>query len=275
MTTKGSAGEADASTGIPGLDDILAGGFARERVYLLEGSPGTGKTTTAMSFLRAGAKLGEKTLYITLSETEEELRDTARVARLGPGRRRDLRTGAAGEPARRAAAAEPALFLRPGAWRDHPHDLRGRGAGAAAPRGDRQPVGDPPAGAKLAALPPPGPGAEALFRQAQRHRAAARRPDHRDPRQDGPQRRPRRRAPGGTGPGIRRGAAPRAGDQIPRPQVPRRLPRLHHPHRRAGDLSAAGLGRAQDRLRPHAPAQRRRRARRACWAAASSAARAA
>ncbi|HLZ75713.1 ATPase domain-containing protein [Phenylobacterium sp.] len=64
--------------GIAGLDDILAGGLARERVYLLEGSPGTGKTTTAMSFLRAGAELGEKTLYITLSETEEELRDTAR-----------------------------------------------------------------------------------------------------------------------------------------------------------------------------------------------------
>jgi circadian clock protein KaiC len=64
--------------GTPGLDNILAGGLARERVYLLEGSPGTGKTTTAMSFLRAGAELGEKTLYITLSETEEELRDTAR-----------------------------------------------------------------------------------------------------------------------------------------------------------------------------------------------------
>jgi circadian clock protein KaiC len=77
MKTKGSAGEADASTGIAGLDNILAGGFARERVYLLEGSPGAGKTTAAMSFLRAGAKLGEKTLYITLSETEEELRDSA------------------------------------------------------------------------------------------------------------------------------------------------------------------------------------------------------
>jgi circadian clock protein KaiC len=77
MTTA-PAGEADASTGVPGLDNILAGGLARERVYLLEGSPGTGKTTTAMSFLRAGAERGEKTLYITLSETEEELRDTAR-----------------------------------------------------------------------------------------------------------------------------------------------------------------------------------------------------
>jgi circadian clock protein KaiC len=69
---------ADASTGVVGLDDILVGGLARDRVYLLEGSPGTGKTTAAMSFLRAGAKLGEPCLYITLSETEAELRDTAR-----------------------------------------------------------------------------------------------------------------------------------------------------------------------------------------------------
>lgn len=78
MSNKGPAGEADASMGVPGLDDILAGGLARDRVYLLEGSPGTGKTTSAMSFLRAGAKLGEKSLYITLSETEDELRETAR-----------------------------------------------------------------------------------------------------------------------------------------------------------------------------------------------------
>jgi len=72
-----AAAKAEASTGIPGLDDILAGGLARDRVYLLEGNPGTGKTTTAMSFLREGAKLGEPSLYITLSETEDELRDTA------------------------------------------------------------------------------------------------------------------------------------------------------------------------------------------------------
>ncbi len=72
------AAAADASTGIAGLDNILVGGLARDRVYLLEGSPGTGKTTTAMSFLRAGATLGEPTLYITLSETEDELRDTSR-----------------------------------------------------------------------------------------------------------------------------------------------------------------------------------------------------
>lgn len=67
----------NASTGIAGLDDILGGGLKRNRVFLVEGSPGTGKTTAAMSFLRAGAAQGERVLYVTLSETEEELRDTA------------------------------------------------------------------------------------------------------------------------------------------------------------------------------------------------------
>ncbi|MES2897651.1 MAG: ATPase domain-containing protein [Pseudomonadota bacterium] len=67
-----------ASTGIEGLDDILRGGFARRRVYLIEGTPGTGKTTTALQFLMAGAELGEKGLYITLSETRDELLETAR-----------------------------------------------------------------------------------------------------------------------------------------------------------------------------------------------------
>jgi len=79
MTTKRPAGDADASTGTSGLDDILAGGLARRRVYLLEGSPGTGKTTAAPNFLRAGAEQGEVCLYITLSETEAELRDGART----------------------------------------------------------------------------------------------------------------------------------------------------------------------------------------------------
>jgi circadian clock protein KaiC len=66
-----------AQTGVEGLDDILIGGLRRGRVYLLEGSPGTGKTTIALRFLLEGAKLGEAGLYITLSETEEELRETA------------------------------------------------------------------------------------------------------------------------------------------------------------------------------------------------------
>lgn len=67
----------EAATGVTGLDDVLAGGLARQRVYLLEGNPGTGKTTAAMQFLMTGAARGERGLYITLSETEEELRSTA------------------------------------------------------------------------------------------------------------------------------------------------------------------------------------------------------
>lgn len=66
-----------ASTGAEGLDEILAGGLSRGKVFLLEGSPGTGKTTIATQFLMAGAAAGEKTLYITLSETEDELRGSA------------------------------------------------------------------------------------------------------------------------------------------------------------------------------------------------------
>jgi circadian clock protein KaiC len=66
-----------AAFGIEGLDDITRGGLARGRVYLLEGSPGTGKTTIATQFLLAGAEAGERCLYITLSETDDELRDGA------------------------------------------------------------------------------------------------------------------------------------------------------------------------------------------------------
>lgn len=66
-----------ASTGVEGLDNILSGGLATGHVFLLEGNPGTGKTTVALSFLLAGARAGERGLYITLSETEAELRDGA------------------------------------------------------------------------------------------------------------------------------------------------------------------------------------------------------
>jgi circadian clock protein KaiC len=67
-----------ASTGIAGLDDILGGGWARNRLHLLEGSPGTGKTTVALQFLLAGAEAGETGIYVSLAETEHELRDGAR-----------------------------------------------------------------------------------------------------------------------------------------------------------------------------------------------------
>jgi circadian clock protein KaiC len=63
-----------ARTGVPGLDDILSGGLSEGHVFLLEGNPGTGKTTIALRFLLEGAEAGERGLYITLSETDRELR---------------------------------------------------------------------------------------------------------------------------------------------------------------------------------------------------------
>jgi circadian clock protein KaiC len=66
-----------APTGIQGLDYILLGGFPRNRVYLIQGDPGVGKTTMGLQFLLEGMRAGEPGLYITLSETGEELRAVA------------------------------------------------------------------------------------------------------------------------------------------------------------------------------------------------------
>src|SRR5437899_2435578 len=65
------------ATGIAGLDDILGGGLSRNHLYLIEGDPGTGKTTIALQFLMEGARLGQKGLYVTLSESKIELLEIA------------------------------------------------------------------------------------------------------------------------------------------------------------------------------------------------------
>jgi circadian clock protein KaiC len=65
------------ATGIAGLDDILGGGLARNHLYLVEGDPGTGKTTIAMQFLMEGVRCGQKGLYVTLSESKTELLEIA------------------------------------------------------------------------------------------------------------------------------------------------------------------------------------------------------
>src|SRR5262245_17598784 len=66
-----------ASSGIAGLDDILGGGFPVGHIYLVQGDPGVGKTTLGLQFLMAGRDGGGKQLYITLSETVDELRSVS------------------------------------------------------------------------------------------------------------------------------------------------------------------------------------------------------
>ncbi len=76
MSTNGFAGL--ASTGVAGLDEVLGGGLARSRLYLVNGNPGSGKTTMAVQFLLQGQREGERVFYVTLSETKEELEAVAR-----------------------------------------------------------------------------------------------------------------------------------------------------------------------------------------------------
>lgn len=71
------AAGARVTTGVGGLDDILGGGLPADRIHLLQGEPGSGKTTIALQFLLDGLARGEPTLYVTLSETEEEVRAVA------------------------------------------------------------------------------------------------------------------------------------------------------------------------------------------------------
>lgn len=65
-------------TGVKGLDDILGGGLTANRLYLVEGDPGTGKTTLGLEFLLEGIRQGESGVYVTLSETRDELEAVAR-----------------------------------------------------------------------------------------------------------------------------------------------------------------------------------------------------
>ena len=72
------AGERRDSTGVSGLDEILHGGFPQRHLFLIAGEPGAGKTTLGLQFLMEGARQGGRVLYITMSESEDELRQIAR-----------------------------------------------------------------------------------------------------------------------------------------------------------------------------------------------------
>jgi circadian clock protein KaiC len=88
--TQFSAEPERASTGSIGLDDILGGGFDADRVYLVEGRPGTGKTTLALQFLLEGARRGERCLYVTFVGERARIAHCRGPSRLDAGRHRHL-----------------------------------------------------------------------------------------------------------------------------------------------------------------------------------------
>ena len=73
-----TAETASVSTGVPGLDDVLMGGFLREGFYLVQGDPGSGKTTLALQFVLGRRRAGERCLYITLTESRKDLESACR-----------------------------------------------------------------------------------------------------------------------------------------------------------------------------------------------------
>ncbi|MES2673752.1 MAG: ATPase domain-containing protein [Pseudomonadota bacterium] len=77
MSSQNSSTNRFMGTGITALDEVLRGGLTKDRLYLIEGSPGSGKTTFALQFLLEGIRLGETCVYITLSETAVELHAVA------------------------------------------------------------------------------------------------------------------------------------------------------------------------------------------------------
>ncbi len=161
------------STGVTGLDDILGGGLARDLLHLLEGSPGTGKTTIALQFLLAGAEAGEAGIYVSLAETEHELRDGARSHGWTIGPKIEIFELVPPESVLDPDQHQSLLYssdLELGETVQRIFDCIE--ADKAEADRHRQPL------AKLVALPAANSGAEALFRATQFHGHHARRSHH-------------------------------------------------------------------------------------------------
>ena len=246
-----------AKTGIWGLDNILSGGFSRGHVFLVEGAPGTGKTTIALQFLLEGARAGEKCLYITLSETERELRDGAASHGWTLGRDIEVFELLPPESLLDSEQQQSLLYssdLELGETTKQIFEAVERYQ--AEPGGARQPVRDQAAGAEFAALSAADSGDQALFREVRLDGDAARRSHRRCRRQDRAQRRAWRVPSRRTGAGLWRGTAARAHHQISRREIPRRLSRCHHHDRRPECVSAAGGVGISHQLRAHHHVQR-------------------
>ncbi len=235
----GTNGDLLTATGVAGLDDVLGGGLTRDRLYLVEGNPGAGKTTLALHFLLHGAERGE---------AGSTSRSRRRRTSWTPSRRRTAGRSTAIDILELVAPEEelepdnqyrhvPAVRGRAGRH-DQGDPRRGRAGQAEAGR-HRLALRDAAAGPEPAPLPPADPGAEAVLHRPGLHGPAPRRPDVRVDGPAAPEHRPRRAEPRAALAGVRRRAAAAPGREAPRPAVPGRLPRLRH---RAGRPATSSRG---------------------------------
>ena len=154
-----------AATGIQGLDDILQGGLTPNRLYLVEGVPGSGKTTLALQFLLEGVRRGEPVLYVTPSETETRSRRwRSRTA----GRSSGVTIRELLPSERKLEPDEQYTMFHPSEvelTRHHQDDPGGRRAAEARARRARLALRAAAARRQSAALSPPDPRAEAVLRR--------------------------------------------------------------------------------------------------------------
>ena len=237
-TTKSDEGS-PVRTGIEALDDILGGGFTPNRVYLVEGDPGSGKTTLALQCLLEGARQGEKVLYVTLSETKAELAAVAEShgwSLDGIDILELVATGVELEPDNQYTMFQPSeveLGVTTKAILAEVERLK-----------PTRVVIDSLSEMRLLAQNPLRYRRQILalkqfFIGRRVHGVPARRPDVRGRGPAAPEHRPRRGQPGTALARVRGRAATAPRHEAPRPEVPRRLPRLRH-RPRAGSTSSPG-----------------------------------
>ena len=259
-------------TGVPGLDDVLHGGLIGGRFYLLDGNPGAGKTTLALQYLLEGIRAGERCLYVTLSETRDELIAGARshgwsldgieiVELIGDERDIDGDQELTMYHPSEVELTQTTRKVLDAVERCRP-----------AADGVRLPVRATPAGAKFPALPATDPRAETVLRRPGLHRAPARRPHGGRPRPAAAQHRAWRDL---AGPPLARlrPARGRCRWSSFAAAISAAASTTWRSERGAGDLPAPERQRTPGVVRSRRPSPAALRRWTPCWAAASIAAR--
>lgn len=214
-TPTGPGGGDRALTGITGLYAVLAGGLPRDRLYLVEGTPGTGKTTLALQFLLEGQRLGERGMYVTLSETAE-----LRASAASHGWSLDGISIVELVPEAGIGSEQEQTLLHPAEF--ELGETTGRILERIEQERPARLVLDSLSELRLLAQTPSAdPRAEAPLHEPSLHRAAARRPEHPTPRPAATQHRSRRDRAGAEQQQVWRGAAILERGEAARRAVPR------------------------------------------------------